>query len=84
MLQDRAYQRAQSLRAELKAIELWDNAYWRSSQREWWETVAFESRQQRRSEIVAELVTLGQGVKGVPNRMFGFRNTKSTSYTEEA
>lgn len=67
MLQDRDSPHAERLRAELKAIELWDDAYRRSPSREWWETAAFQSRQQRRNEILVELQReLGRAVKKVP------------------
>ena len=43
------------LLAELRAIELWDDQYWRSSRHAWWETIAMLNRQQRRAEILSQL-----------------------------
>jgi hypothetical protein len=48
----------ESLLAELKAIELWDAAYWRNRDPEIYETIAFVTRTRRRKEIIQQTVAL--------------------------
>ena len=55
MLRDKNDEIAERLRAELKTIELWDEAFLRNPNHEWWETVAFANRRQRKSEILRHL-----------------------------
>lgn len=55
MLQNVDSERTERLWAELKAIALWDESYWRRSNHEWWETIALETRRKRRCEILREL-----------------------------
>lgn len=66
MLQDTDCGRVERLRAELRAIELWDEAYWRSSHHEWWEKVALENRGRRRNEILRELQIIPDGILSLP------------------
>jgi hypothetical protein len=42
--------------AELEAIEWWDAAYWRRKRPEVHETLALAARQERRSEILNQLL----------------------------
>lgn len=46
------------LEAELKLVEWWDEAYQRSPSHEGIEEDAFQSRQERREEVKAEMQTL--------------------------
>ena len=78
MPQDSDCGHADRLRAELKAIELWDKAYWLRLKHEWWETVALESRRRRRIVILRELGMTDNGVMEAV-RMSGFRNRDSKS-----
>jgi hypothetical protein len=48
----------QRLEAELQAIELWNTDFWRKSDPEAYEMLAHAARRERRSEILAELLTL--------------------------
>lgn len=61
MPEDRDSERRESLHEELKAIEVWDEAYRHDSDHKWLETVAFQNRQRRRNEILIDLQTLGKG-----------------------
>src|SRR5205807_2230006 len=49
---------AEGLVAELKAIEQWDAAYWRTPSPEAYETLAFVARGKRRCEILSQLLSL--------------------------
>jgi hypothetical protein len=49
-------EQADSLVNELLAIEHWDAYYIRHSTPEWYETVAYISRQRRRNNIVRQLL----------------------------
>jgi hypothetical protein len=44
--------------AELRAIEWWDVGHWRKHRPEDYETLAYRARQDRRSEILSQLVRL--------------------------
>lgn len=43
------------LKAELRAIDTWDRAYWQASRHPWWEVDAMLHRRQRRTEIIIQL-----------------------------
>ncbi len=49
---------ADRLLSELTAIEYWDAEYWKNHCPEFYEKVAFEARQERRSEIIRQLSAL--------------------------
>lgn len=49
---------AERLLAELKAIEEWDIAYWRSHSPDVYERTAFIARRSRRSEILCDLLNI--------------------------
>ena len=59
-LGDGTFERVERLVSELRAISHWDDEYWRHSRREWYETVAFATRQERRSEIIRQLLRLSR------------------------
>ncbi len=44
------------LLTELKAIEHWNNAYWRNRDPDLYETTAFVTRKRRRSEIIQQML----------------------------
>jgi hypothetical protein len=44
--------------AELKAIEVWNSAYWRKLHPDRWDEMAYEARSERRAEILSQLVDL--------------------------
>lgn len=46
--------------SELRAISLWDAKYQRRRCPDWYETVAYVSRQKRRAEILDQLVALSR------------------------
>ena len=46
--------------SELRAISLWDAKYQRCRCPDWYETVAYVSRQKRRAEILDQLVALSR------------------------
>lgn len=47
----------EELLAELRAIDIWDQAYERASRHGWWEADALLSRRLRRTEIIGQLET---------------------------
>jgi hypothetical protein len=55
ILSDEAIGELEKLVSELRAISYWDAEYWRQRCPERYETVAFVSRQKRRSEIIRQL-----------------------------
>jgi hypothetical protein len=56
-LNDDRWSRAERLVAELRAIEHWNTNYWRNSDPETYETLAFVARRERRTEILSQLLT---------------------------
>lgn len=46
------------LLAELKAIEVWDDGYWRNRNPNACETIAFMGRKKRRSQIIRQMVAM--------------------------
>jgi hypothetical protein len=50
-----AIEQVEKLVSELRAISYWDADYKRHRCPEWYETVAYASRQKRRSEIIRQL-----------------------------
>jgi hypothetical protein len=57
ILSEETIGKVEKLVSELRAISHWDTEYWRHRCPEWYETVAFVSRQKRRSEIIRELLS---------------------------
>jgi hypothetical protein len=53
---DETIEKVDKLVSELRAISHWDSEYWRHRCPEWYETVAYVSRQKRRSEIMRQLL----------------------------
>ena len=49
---------AEALVVELKAIEQWDAAYWRTPSPEAYETLAFVARGKSRCEILSQLLNI--------------------------
>jgi DNA-binding GntR family transcriptional regulator len=58
VLSDGAIEQVETLVSELRAIRAWDAQYWRNQSREWYETIAFVSRQRRRDEIIRRLLQI--------------------------
>jgi hypothetical protein len=56
ILRDETIEKVDKLVSELRAINYWDTEYWRHRCPEWYETVAFLSRQKRRSENIRQLL----------------------------
>jgi hypothetical protein len=54
------WNQVERLVAELQAIEGWDTDYWRKSDAEAYEMLAYVARRERRSEILAQLLTLSR------------------------
>ena len=48
---------------ELRAIEYWDNAYWKKGHRDHYERTAYLTRQDRRREIIRQVVAILQQSK---------------------
>jgi hypothetical protein len=57
-------EQVERLVSELRAISHWDTEYLKHRCPEWYETVAFVSRQKRRSEIVRLLLRVSRGRRG--------------------
>jgi hypothetical protein len=55
IVSDGALERLEELVSELRAISYWDAEYKRHRCPEWYETVAYVSRQKRRSDIIRQL-----------------------------
>lgn len=55
IVSDGAIEQVEKLVSELRAISHWDAEYKRHRCPEWYETVAYASRQKRRSEIIRQL-----------------------------
>ena len=60
-LEDEVRDKAERLAAELKAIEQWDELYWRNRTRDVYEKSAFVARCHRRNEILAQLGNMEKG-----------------------
>jgi hypothetical protein len=60
ILSDETIGKVEKLACELRAISHWDSEYWRHDCPEWYETVAFVSRQKRRSEIIRQLLRVSR------------------------
>lgn len=57
---DEALEQVEKLVGELRAISHWDAEYRRHRRPKWYETIAYISRQRRRSEILDHLVALSR------------------------
>jgi hypothetical protein len=58
-------EKVEKLANELEAINHWDTTYRRHRRPEWYQRVAFASRQKRRRDIITQMLTaLRQGTKG--------------------
>jgi hypothetical protein len=83
ILNEETIQKLESLAGELRAISHWDTAYWRRRRPEWYETIAFVSRQKRRGEIILQL--LGSlGHRSWRAAALGKQSTRSQSKSEES
>ena len=58
VLDNDGWNRIERLVGELRAIESWDAEYWRNSDPEADKMLAFVARQERRAEILSQLLTL--------------------------
>jgi hypothetical protein len=76
-------QKLETLAGELRAISHWDTAYWRSRRPEWYETIAFVSRQKRRGEIILQLLG-SPGHRSRRAAALGKQSTRSQSKSEES
>jgi hypothetical protein len=76
-------QKLETLAGELRAISHWDTAYWRSRRPEWYETIAFVSRQKRRGEIILQLLG-SPGHRSRRAAALGKQSTRSRSKSEES
>jgi hypothetical protein len=52
------------LLAELRAIECWDEMYWRDSRHQSWEFESLLNRRERRAEILRELESASEDANG--------------------
>jgi hypothetical protein len=60
--------RIEQLVAELRAVEWWDVGHWRKRRPEDYEILAFRARQERRSEILSQLVSLIRRLKNMDTK----------------
>jgi hypothetical protein len=65
--------------AELKAIEVWNSAYWRKPHPDFWDEMAYEARCERRAEILSQLVDLKRNgeEENIQNRKSTLFETRS-------
>jgi hypothetical protein len=62
--EDRVLQKIERLVLELRTIERWSAAHWRSRRNDARAMLAFEKCRNRRSEILSELIAILPSVKG--------------------
>jgi hypothetical protein len=75
-------ERAEALLAELKAIAVWDRAYWECRRHELGEAIALVSRFGRRIEILSELIAIVAAMCRLKRRTRGESVPKKTRETE--
>lgn len=76
VLTSETMEQVEKLTSELRAIIHWDAEYWRRACPEWYETVAFMSRQRRRIEIIRDLSSAAKR-GSVPAIVEGKQSTRS-------
>jgi hypothetical protein len=74
-------EQSEELASELRAISHWDREYRRNQRPDWYETVAFVSRQKRRNEIIRDLLS-ASGHDGIRAVADGKKPTGSQSQSE--
>jgi|GEM_PF-5227947 len=83
ILNEETIQKLETLAGELRAISHWDTAYWRSRRPEWYEIIAFVSRQKRRGEIIVQLLG-SPGHRSRRAAALGKQSIRSQSKSEES